>query len=112
MTVTAGSDRTRASFRRCPFIPDPTSLTTRETTKPRARRLRDHPPGLPLQVILWPVELTRHYTTTRPTPGSGTITNHRPDSVWTTGPAIPPPAPSGKEHRSDAPTQPTSPTIR
>ncbi len=32
--------------------------------------------------------LARQYATTRPSPGSGTVTSHRPDGVCTTGTGI------------------------
>ena len=84
MTVTAGSDRIRVSFRRCPFIPDPASLTTCATTRPQPVAPATTLPACRSRSSRWPADDTRHYATTRPSPSSGAVTSHRPDGVCTT----------------------------
>jgi hypothetical protein len=88
MTVAEGSDNKRVSLRRCPFIPDPTSVTTWQRARPRPVAPAATRPVCRSRSSRWSAGQTRQYATTRPSPGSGTVTSHRPDGVRTTGTGI------------------------
>src|SRR5574342_683095 len=80
-TVAAGSDRTLVSLRRCPFIPDPTSVTTWSTAKPRPVAPATTRPTCRSRSSFWSAEDTRQYATTRPAStgfGSGSTRINRP----------------------------------
>ena len=88
MTVAERSDNKRVSLRRCPSIPDPASVTTCETARPRPVAPAATRPACRSRSSRWSADETRQYATTRPSPGSGTVTSHRPDGVCTTGTGI------------------------